>query len=51
MSDSIIGKKSFEFAIKIINFYKRFSAEKKNLYFPNNFYAPELLWVQMLEKL
>ncbi|ASW73426.1 hypothetical protein IQ37_11370 [Chryseobacterium piperi] len=29
MSESIIGKKSFEFAICIVNFYKRFSSEKK----------------------
>ncbi|KIC61472.1 four helix bundle protein [Chryseobacterium taiwanense] len=29
MSDSIIGKKSFEFAIEIVNFYKKFSPEKK----------------------
>jgi four helix bundle protein len=29
MSDSIIGKKSFEFAIQIVNFYKKFSSEKK----------------------
>ena len=29
MSESIIGKKSFEFAIRIVNFYKKFSSEKK----------------------
>ncbi len=29
MSDSIIGKKSFDFAVKIINFYKIFSTENK----------------------
>jgi four helix bundle protein len=29
MSDSIIGKKSFEFAVHIVKFYKKFSAEKK----------------------
>jgi four helix bundle protein len=29
MSESIVGKKSFEFAIHIVNFYKKFSVEKK----------------------
>ncbi|OJX29896.1 MAG: hypothetical protein BGO86_05540 [Chryseobacterium sp. 36-9] len=29
MSDSIVGRKSFEFAVKIINFYKKFSVEKR----------------------
>ncbi|MDR6404413.1 MULTISPECIES: four helix bundle protein [Chryseobacterium] len=29
MSKSIVGKKSFEFAIHIVNFYKKFSIEKK----------------------
>ncbi len=29
MSDSMIGKKSFEFAIAIVKFYKKFSSEKK----------------------
>ncbi|AZA55000.1 four helix bundle protein [Chryseobacterium sp. G0201] len=29
MSESIVGKKSFEFAIKIVCFYKKFSIEKK----------------------
>jgi len=29
MSESIVGKKSFEFAIKIVCFYKKFSLEKK----------------------
>ncbi|MBB4805570.1 four helix bundle protein [Chryseobacterium defluvii] len=29
MSESIIAKKSFEFAISIVNFYKKFSLEKK----------------------
>lgn len=29
MSESIVGKKSFDFAIKIVNFYKKFSSENK----------------------
>jgi len=29
MAESIIGKKSFDFAVNIINFYRRFSSEKK----------------------
>ncbi|UQB69742.1 four helix bundle protein [Epilithonimonas zeae] len=29
MSDSIVGRKSFEFAVKIVNFYKKFSVEKR----------------------
>ncbi|MDQ1096306.1 MULTISPECIES: four helix bundle protein [Chryseobacterium] len=29
MAESVIGKKSFDFAVNIINFYKRFSSEKK----------------------
>ena len=29
MSESIVGKKSFEFAVRIINFYKKFSHENK----------------------
>ncbi|KQM49947.1 four helix bundle protein [Chryseobacterium sp. Leaf201] len=29
MSESIVGKKSFEFAVKIVSFYKKFSSEKK----------------------
>jgi four helix bundle protein len=29
MSESIVGKKTFEFAIQIVNFYKKFSIEKK----------------------
>lgn len=29
MSDSIVGKKSFQFAIMIVNFYKKFSSEKR----------------------
>ncbi|MPS71724.1 MAG: four helix bundle protein [Chryseobacterium sp.] len=29
MSDSIVGRKSFEFAVKIVNFYKKISVEKR----------------------
>jgi len=29
MSESIVGKKSFDFAIHIVNFYKKFSLENK----------------------
>ncbi|MEY8760858.1 four helix bundle protein [Chryseobacterium tongliaoense] len=29
MSESIVGKKSFEFAVQIVNFYKKLSVEKK----------------------
>jgi len=29
MSDSIVGRKSFSFAVKIVNFYKKFSVEKR----------------------
>jgi len=29
MSESIVGKKTFDFAIQIVNFYKKFSVEKK----------------------
>ena len=29
MNESIVVRKSFDFAIKIVNFYKRFSIEKK----------------------
>jgi len=29
MSDSIVGRKSFLFAVKIVNFYKKFSVEKR----------------------
>ncbi len=29
MSESIVGEKSFEFAVKIVSFYKKFSSEKK----------------------
>jgi len=29
MSDSIVGRKSFEFAVKIVNFYKKFFVEKR----------------------
>ena len=31
MSESIVGKRSFEFAVKIVNFYKKFSVEKREL--------------------
>lgn len=29
MSESIVGKKSFEFAVDIVNFYKKITTEKK----------------------
>lgn len=29
MSESVVGKKSFEFAVQIVNFYKAFSTEKR----------------------
>ncbi len=41
MSGSIVGKKSFEFAVNIIKFYKIFIVDKRNMFYPNSYYAQE----------
>jgi len=46
MSESIVGKKSFEFAIHMVSFYRKFSVEKENTFYPNKSYAQELLIFQ-----
>ncbi len=48
--NNIICEKSFSFALRIIKLYQHLSAEKKNLYYLNNYCGLERLLEQILKK-
>ena len=50
MSDSIIEKKSFDFAVRTVNLYKHLTTEKKSLFCQNSFYAVGQASVQVYQR-
>lgn len=50
MKESILAEKSFDFSIRIVNFYKYLTDTKKNMFYQNNYYAVEQLLVHFRVK-